>query len=350
MSDLSINISKHPIKQSADIAKLGSNDLKNPNSTIFKNLNDYSLNKNNNHFDKIVDSLKFFPAFANLVTNINQPWQKFEVVFPKGILEKINSGELSFVKSTKASDELVAFVRDNKTNSIAAQLRIKDISEAADIEKWNNISTSLQNIAVMQQLQTITKILERFEEQLTLIVQEFNNDRIGKIQSGYSDYLIALQTNDIQTKKNILTNALSKLTEGRSQLIESLKTKVNLISNKPTGFWSSFFGSLTSWKYKEVNESIGNDIATNMFYIQRATQVIMAVKQELGEPSGMIQSLADYSDVINFMKKNKTIESLSEWHPKINWSVAISTIQAKINQIPEFQKIKNSGIILNLNK
>ena len=350
MSDLSIEIRKHPIKQSADITKLGSNDLKNPNSTIFKNLNDYSLNKNNIYFDKIIDSLKSFPAFANLAASLNQPGHKFEVVFPKGILEKIKSGELSFVKSTKASDELVAFVRDNKTNSIAAQLRIKDVSEAADIEKWNNISTSLQNIAVMQQLSGITKMLERFEEQLTLIVQEFNNDRIGKIQSGYSDYLIALQTNDYDTKKNILTNALSKLTEGRSQLIESLKTKVNLISNKPTGFWPSFFGSLTSWKYKEANEGIGNDIATNMFYIQRATQVIMAVKQELGEPSGMIQSLADYRDVINFLKKPKTIECLSEWHTNINWGVAITSIQSKINQIPEFQKIKNSDYIIKLNQ
>jgi hypothetical protein len=348
MKDLNIHITKSPIKRSADVTTLNSNDFTNPYSPLLRNLNEYSLEQHSVYFDKIVDSLKWFPALAKVLDNISETGNNYEVVFPKGVLEKIKSGEYTLSKSSKAADEFVSFVKDKKTNQIVAQLRVKDVSEIADIEKWNDITSSLQNMAVMQQLSTITKMLESIEMQLTQVVQEFNNDRIGKIQSGYSDYLNALQMNDPQTKKITLCNAYSKLSEGREQLIESTKKYVDELSKTKTGIWASIFYQFFSRNFQKDQKKRANEIAVNLFYIQRATQVILAIKQELNEPQAMLQSLAPYNDIISYISNPTYITSLSEWKNDLNWERFVTEILSSIDVIPEFRTIKNSDYVLKL--
>lgn len=347
MNESSIYITRNPIKKSADIARLNEKDLSSVHSSLFRNLNEFSIDRQSAHYEKIMNYLKQFPAFYNVLDKLIETNKNFEIVFPKGVLDKIKSGEYILNKSKISADEFVSFVRDKKTSKIVAQLRIKDVS---DIEKWSEISASLQNMAVMQQLSQITKMLEHFEKKLIQIVQEFNNDRIGKIQSGYSDYLNALQTNDKNTKKIILCNAYSKLSEGRGQLIQSTKKSITEITKDETGLWTSIFNSFFSYKYGADKQKTVDDIVVNLFYIQRSTQVILAIKQELEEPQAMIQSLAPYNDIISFINNPKPLECLSEWNTSIDWTTAINEITSSLNNIPEFQTIKNSEYILKLNQ
>ena len=119
-------------------------------------------------------------------------------------MKKLKSGEYIINKSKGAVDEFVTFVKDKKTGKMIKQLRLKDISSA---EKLQNLTPSLQNMAVMQSLGQLSKQLESVEKKLAIIQKEFNNDRIGKIQAGYSAYLDAIQIEDKDNRNKALISA-----------------------------------------------------------------------------------------------------------------------------------------------
>jgi len=87
-----------PIQKSANVAKLTNSDLTNTHSNIFDNFK----TKNANNFDSanrtVLDFLKQIPSYTEFFEKSGKNYKNFEVVFPKGILKKIRSGEYLLIK------------------------------------------------------------------------------------------------------------------------------------------------------------------------------------------------------------------------------------------------------------
>lgn len=335
-----IKISK-PIKKTADVLNLNLNDLDQLNSNIFSDFN----NKISDNFQQankqILNNLKNIPAFIQFMESIGKDSQNFEVVFPKGILKKLKNGEYILNRSKDAINEFIPYIKDKKTGKIVTQLRIKEISDP----KLIDLSTSLQNIAIMQAIGQLSRQLESIEKKLTNIHKEFNNDRIGKIQSGYSAYLDALQMVNRETKNYALISAYKSLSEGRSQLIESTKNRLNGVE---TGFWNSFSKEFISISFKKDQISNIKEFAREFFFIQRTSQIILLIYQELGEPGAMVQSLAPLQDVLQIIRNE--IPRLKEWdNSSTDWEKLTTTCIQSIENIPNLNQIENSEIKLKLN-
>lgn len=332
-----------PIKTSANVATLKNTDLTNNHSNIFVDFR----HKNANSFDEINRSvfsvLRNVPAFVEFLNKFGENYKNFEVVFPKGVLEKLKSGEYIMNKK-KDLDEFLAFVKDKKTGKMVTQLRLKDIS---NVEKLNNLAPSLQNMAVLNSISQLSKQLESIEKKLSTIHKEFNNDRIGKIQAGYSAYLDAIQIENIEVKNKALISAYKSISEGRSQLIESAKLRLTEIK---TGFWTIFWKELRSINYKnDIKESI-LEFKKEVFYIQRASQIILTIYQELKEPKAMVQSLAPLQDMMTFINHDFNVLKLNEWDKEeVNWKQMTSSSIAAIKRIPIIDAIGKSEITLQIN-
>lgn len=341
MTEIKIN---RPIQKTANIAKLNHSDLTNSYSNIFdvfkaQSANDFDIANN-----FVLNFLKQIPSFSEFIDKSNKNYKDFEVIFPKGVLKKLKSGEYILNKKS-GTNEFLAFVKDKKTNNIIKQLRLKEISNS---EKINNLLPSLQNMAVMNSLNQLSNQLEFIEKKLSDIHKEFNNDRIGKIQAGYIAYLDAIQMNNIDNKRQALFTAHKSLNEGRSQLIESVKQRIN---NIEVGFWKSLFLELKSWNYKKSQEDNIKEFVKEVFYIQRSSQIILLIYQELNEPESIIQSLAPLKDIMEFINDESRVFKINEWESSnIDWKqISNSSINA-IKNIPSYSEIENSEIIIQIDK
>ncbi|MFC5194817.1 hypothetical protein ACFPH8_05700 [Bizionia hallyeonensis] len=333
-----------PIQKSANVAKLTNSDLTNTHSNIFDNFK----TKNTNNFDNanrtVLDILKQIPSYAEFFEKSGKNYKNFEVVFPKGILKKIKSGEYLLNKKV-GTDEFLAFVKDKKTNNIVKQLRLKEITNS---EKLNNLLPSLQNMAVMNSLNQLSSQLELIEKKLSDIHKEFNNDRIGKIQAGYSSYLDAIQMSDDNKREIALLSAHKSLNEGRSQLIESAKQR---LSNIEVGFWKSLFKELKAWNYKKTQEENIKEFIKEVFYIQRSSQIILTIYQELNEPQSLIQSLAPFKDFMEHINDDTRVYKINEWETsENNWKQISSSSLKAIQNIPSYNEIENAEIKIEIDK
>lgn len=341
MTEIKIN---RPIQKTANIAKLNHSDLTNSYSNIFDVFKTQSANDFDIANNFVLNFLKQIPSFSEFIDKSNKNYKDFEVIFPKGVLKKLKSGEYILNKKS-GTNEFLAFVKDKKTNNIIKQLRLKEISNS---EKINNLLPSLQNMAVMNSLNQLSNQLEFIEKKLSDIHKEFNNDRIGKIQAGYIAYLDAIQMNNIDNKRQALFTAHKSLNEGRSQLIESVKQRIN---NIEVGFWKSLFLELKSWNYKKSQEDNIKEFVKEVFYIQRSSQIILLIYQELNEHESIIQSLAPLKDIMEFINDESRVFKINEWESSnIDWKqISNSSINA-ITNIPSYSEIENSEIIIQIDK
>lgn len=335
---------QRPIQKTANVAKLNHSDLTKTYSNIFENFKIKTTNDFDTANNLVLNFLKQIPSFADFLDKSNKNYKDFEVVFPKGILKKLKSGEYILNKKN-GTNEFLAFVKDKKTNNIVKQLRLKEITNS---EKLNNLLPSLQNMAVMNSLNQLASQLEHIEKKLADIHKEFNNDRIGKIQAGYSAYLDAIQMIDESNKQKALFSAYKSLNEGRSQLIESSKQRLN---NIEVGFWKSLFLEIKAWNYKKSQEENIKEFIKEVFYIQRSSQIILSIYQELNEPQSLIQSLAPLKDFMEYINDDSRVFKINEWETSNNNWKEISTSSLKaIKGIPNYSDIENAEINIQIDK
>lgn len=341
ISDDNPIIISRPIKKSADVLTLSLSDLASEHSHIFTAFHNENHNKMHVGYTEMIKFLRKIPAFKEFHDSIPKNSKRFEVVFPKEILEKLKSGDLKLSKA--GSDEFLAMVRDKNNQRFVKQLRIKEVTDLAELK--NNIS-ALHNIAVMQALNQITTHLEEIERKLISIHKEFNNDRIGKIQSGYSLFLNALQISDNHRKDQFLISAVSLLTEGRAQLIESAK---NRMQNIQVGFWRSVFKEVKSIDYLGSENVNAQELIKEIFYIQRSSQIIISAYGEINEPGAMIQSLAPLKDLFVFINDESRINKLDGWDDSRNWSETFKRVNSAFDKIPAYAEIQKKQIEFEIN-
>ena len=333
-----------PIQKTANVAKLNHSDLTNVYSNIFEDFKTKTTNDFDTANNFVLNFLKQIPSFSEFIDKSNKNYKDFEVVFPKGILKKLKSGEYLLNKKS-GTDEFLAFVKDKKTNNIVKQLRLKEITNS---EKLNNLLPSLQNMAVMNSLNQLSNQLEHIEKKLADIHKEFNNDRIGKIQAGYSAYLDAIQMSNDSNREKALFSAHKSLNEGRSQLIESAKQR---LSNIEVGFWKSLFLEIKAWNYKKTQEENIKEFIKEVFYIQRSSQIILSIYQELNEPQSLIQSLAPLKDFMEYINDDSRVFKINEWESSNNdWKQISNSSLIAIKSIPSYSEIENAEINIQIDK
>lgn len=341
ISDDNTIIISRPIKKSADVLTLSLSDLSSEHSHIFTAFQNGNHNRMHVGYTEMMKFLRKIPAFKEFHDSIPQNSKRFEVVFPKEILEKLKAGDLKLSKA--GSDEFLAMIRDKNNRRIVKHLRIKEVSDITELK--NNIA-ALHNIAVMQALNQITAQLEAIERKLISIHKEFNNDRIGKIQSGYSLFLNALQIIDSPKKDQFLISAVGLLTEGRAQLIESTKNRMQSIQ---VGFWRSVFKEMKSIDYLGSENENAKELIKEIVYIQRSSQIIMSAYGEINEPGAMIQSLAPLKDLFAFINDESRIDKLDGWDDSRKWSDTFKKVNSAFDKIPAYADIQKKQITLEIN-
>lgn len=328
------------IQKNTDITKLNNDNLTSNESTFFDIFIYETSEKINLNNDNLFNFLLQIPAFKQFIDNLPKFNKRFEVVFTKEILEKIKKKQYEFIQSGN-ENEYFAFLRDIKTKKIIKQLRLKEVSE---IQNLREHIQSVNNVAIMQMLNQISLQLKSIEQQLILIRKEFNNDRIGKLQAGYSLYLDSRQMMNSDSRRLGLINAVCLFVEGRAQLIESLKSR---LENAEVGFWNSFFKEVSSLNHKKFQEDNIKEFLKEFFYIQRSSQLILFVYLELEELQSATQSLAPLRNILEVINEKHEISKIIEWDKSENdWQNSFKIMFEQFNKIDVFNDTENNSEIL----
>ena len=75
-------------------------------------------------------------------------------------------------------------------------------------------------------LDDIVDTLENIEENISHILMEFHNDRVGLYYSGLSLYLEALQVSDASLRKELIAQSLKSLNDSQAQIIQEFKSDI----------------------------------------------------------------------------------------------------------------------------
>lgn len=131
--------------------------------------------------------------------------------------EKYKKGLLRFDKDKNGN--MYAQLRDEK-NHYGKKLNIKEQVNEKDL-----IIASQLNV-IKDVLDDIVDTLENIEENISHILMEFHNDRVGLYYSGLSLYLEALQVNDASLRKELIAQSLKSLNDSQAQIIQEFKSDI----------------------------------------------------------------------------------------------------------------------------
>ncbi|SLL36373.1 Uncharacterised protein [Mycobacteroides abscessus subsp. abscessus] len=266
----------------------------------------------NVNIDKIINGFSNVPSFMEAKKNIKND-SVYKVIIPKNISRKLEDGSAKW-NYDKAGNQLPV-IRDQK-GSFICQARLEE-TDPANFSNLNNIALQSTMAAVLEQL-------ENLNEQVADVIEGQFTDRIGTIKGAEATYRQALLAEDINIRNHLLTQAISELNKGRSQLIASLETKTKFIQDLPKSNFKLVLYSLfqkidTNKIQKQFHETqrIFDNIISSSSYLALAYE-------ELGEINSLQESLLplkkcikDYSGkleiVAEFLPYNSKFENEKSW-------------------------------------
>ena len=325
-----IVIKDMPVRYSSDISKLSEQDFNNRNHNFLKKISNNNVSRFEQNRISLLNTLYQLPTFAEFFNDPANTGKKFEVVIPKQILKKLESGKFALNRSSQSTDLFTTSIREVATGKIVKNVMLKEIADVSNVE---SLLPNLQNMAIQQALAEISGQLQSIERKIDQILTELHNDRVGKLQSGYALYLDALQISDNTLRDQSLLLAKAQLFEGRGQLIETGKQKFAEFS-KSDGFWNSLFNELTSVNHLRNQNKLLADFAQSLFYIQRSTQIIAEINYEMVEQKSLLQSLSPYRDFMNEICTPAGLKALDDWDASTGWKDEIRGIRRALKAIP----------------
>lgn len=170
----------------------------------FKSLISKKYNQSNIFMNHLFDSIEQDDD-VNLVVDLSDE-----------LKEKYKKGLLRFDKDKNSN--MYAQLRDEK-NHYGKKLNIKE-----QVNEKDFIASQLN--VIKDVLDDIVDTLENIEENISHILMEFHNDRVGLYYSGLSLYLEALQVSDASLRNELISQSLKSLNDSQAQIIQELKSDI----------------------------------------------------------------------------------------------------------------------------
>jgi len=261
---------------------------------------------------QIINGFKNVPSFIEAQKSFEKD-SFYKVIIPKDISKKLEDGSAHW--NIDKSGMKLPTIKDQK-GSFICQARLEE-TKPEYFSNFNDIALQSTMAAVLEQLETLN-------EQVFDVIQGQLSDRIGIIRGAEETYKQALLVQDINIRKQLLSQSISELNKGRCQLIESLESKTKFIHELPQSTIKQIFYSLfqkidpdkINKKFHETQRIFDNIIRSSSF--------IALAYEELGEMKSLQQSLLPLKECIReYSTKIKTVEEFipydSKFENKYSW-------------------------------
>lgn len=247
-------------------------------------------------WDYAIKKISKLPAFVEFLQSL-KPVEMFEATMSASARELYEKGEL-VLRAAKKGDGLIPVLSD-LNGKFVEQVRLNAKQMTPDL------ISSLNNLAVQQQLGEVIERLETINENLYCIEQGQRDDRIALSFSAKRKFIEALALENEDVKKVALFEAASTANNARFQLMESMKSDIKQI--------------LVAKNAQKRNRLLEN-IRYSFSHINLATGIASASYNALEEYRAMAVTLKGYQSFITqtllVYDKNtdqKVFELLHSW-------------------------------------
>ena len=253
---------------------------------------------------QLVRLLRQIPSVAKAAREFSELSlrDKYRVVIPADVMSKIRIGDARFGES--ATGGLTANVHDTSTGRIIGQISVKQLTP--------NLLESLNQMALQSSLREISLRLEEVEERIEEILKGQQDDRYGLIDSGAHLFVLASQSRDPETRRLLLIDAISQLSEGRGRLIRAFITDARVIEDIPKRKWGIILASLRKNLPKKVERKAA-DLERSLRNVVRASALMALSCGQLGEPHPMRESWQPLDDLV--ARGRAVRETVVRWLP-----------------------------------
>lgn len=212
------------------------------------------ISKKKNYISSLI--LELTSGIQNL-KEIIDPEKIYIAKFPKDVIDKISNGHYDIMKDK--TGELLSTIIDKSVpanKNIVHQLRL-EVADPALMQKAQNLTTSVSNLAIQSQLAEISEMLSEIKTLSLAIKRGQVLDRIGYIHSGKEqlEQALALTGND-QRKEGLIQGAISNLNNGRSQLDLNLRNELKTFKGIPSKKYALAFKFFVNNKYYSDLETL----------------------------------------------------------------------------------------------
>jgi len=308
MNNIIIINDKIKLSTSGDLSKLPYNDFLFNQSFIQYN-NNYVKDSIKQNKQFIINSINKVPFFQKIISNLDKT-KHYQVVFPKGVLEKLKDGSLDWVKS-KDGKTLTAMIKEKGKSGFKHQINLKEVFTRK--EQLNNILSSAQTLAIQNSIDNISGQIENLDKKLNEVLIGAHNDRIAWIQSGYNLFLQAKSSKKL--RDNLYPLAIGQLNIGREQLIYSLKNDLKAIADYKTGFSAFTQQILSKENIADLQSETIDRIKQSLNFIIRSSQLLTIVYQDYNEKWSMMQSILRLNDILEDFS-HEIFYKLNSWDKK----------------------------------
>ncbi|MFD6442623.1 hypothetical protein ACFWDG_23245, partial [Peribacillus sp. NPDC060186] len=187
----------------------------------------------NTKANEIVAGISHLIPSSEQLKQIINPKKVYIAQFPKEIIEKMKSGEYDLMHTK--SGEILSNIVDKtlpKNKNIVHNVRLSELDPNM-MDKVKNLSNSVANMAIQQQLGHVLEELTEVKKLAVSIKRGQTLDRIGKVYAGKRQLENALDASPEQ-RIALIHNAIQSLEEGRTQLEYNLKEEIKKIKEVPT--------------------------------------------------------------------------------------------------------------------
>ncbi|KUO78960.1 MAG: hypothetical protein APF81_22185 [Desulfosporosinus sp. BRH_c37] len=286
------------------------------------------------------------PIISNIdnVKEVIKPNVKYVVQISKEILDKIDRGELDFMKS---GGETIANIVDKTRpkKPIVKQLRITK-EAIANPQAKAVVGHMAQNIAIQQQLASITERLDAIADKAERILIGQMTDRLGFIYGSWDTYQQALYICNEELRNALKLDIIQSLNIGRQQLLQYISSLDKFFDELPVSEFETAFRNLNGKLKKDCVDTL-NSCNQALTGIALSTVLLSNIYLSYDE-TGVLEVLTTpLIKVIETRRANILhIANIASQHDKLfDWVINPSELENFLDEIKNPVKMLKGDIL-----
>jgi len=167
---------------------------------------------------------------------------------------------------------------------------------------------------------SIAMQLNRIEQGISRILNEFHNDRISEIFSGVNQFKQAMMVQDNDRQSRMIEHAIQTLNSGIEKTARSLKMQIEDAPNTKIGFWDNWFtnkATVAKEKFALAEESF----KACLLGIKTLSECYASINEANAASSTLITNLSTlkYSGIEMAAQKARLIPAKANRFPEEPW-------------------------------
>ena len=182
------------------------------------------------------------------------------------------------------------------------------------------MADALYNHAQQQQMAQMMEELKEIHEDIQQILQGQTDDRFAQIEGAYHQLELANEATDPDIKRDLIVDAIGKLTDGESKIYKSLQTRLDRFKKIPQSKAGIYFKMFTDVKnYNDKKNTEADEICKYFEYYEKAMILIAYSFSVLNQEKAVKRVYKNFEERVLSLNTENFI-TIQNLHPNMDLS------------------------------